>query len=166
MNPRNRWILAAALLLPAGSALADRGDVFLSLAPAVDVTEAGFGGALGVQVGVNPETDFFAEAHTTVSDPGDEDRDLESAFLLGSFYTPYFGEIRPRLGGSVGLLYRQDDEDDVQATAFNCGLHLQGVFDFSDGVRLFAEAHPNITFGEEGEATLLAKVGILFRLSK
>lgn len=166
MSPWNRWILASALLLPAGSALADRGDVFLSLAPVLDVFEPGFGGALGLQFGVNPETDLFVEANASVSDPGADDWGMESAFLLGSFYTPYAGEIRPRLGGSMGILYMQEDEDDVQEVGLNLGLHLQGLFDVSDAMRLFAEAHPSITFGEEGEFSVLAKVGVQFRLSK
>ncbi len=159
-------LLASALLLPAGSARADRGDAFLSLAPAVDVFEAGVGGALGAQFGVNPHFDLFLEADATVSDPGSDDRDLESAFLLGSYYAPYSGEIRPRLGASMGILYQQDDENDVQEMGVNFGLHLQGLFDLFDAVRLFAEIHPNVTAGGEGEFTVLAKAGILFRLSK
>jgi hypothetical protein len=166
MSPWNRWILATALLLPAGSALADRGDVFLSLAPAIDAFEPGFGGALGLQFGVNPETDLFAEYNASAADPGSGDWDVESSFLFGSFYTPYSGEIRPRLGGSLGLLYQYDDEDDLEEVGLNLGVHLQGLFDVSDAVRLFAEAHPSITFGEEGEFSVLAKAGILFRLSK
>lgn len=164
MKAVNRWILAAALLCP-GSALADRGDIFLTLAPAMDIFETGFGGALGLQFGVNPETDFFLEADVTASDIG-SDLGMQTQYLAGSFYTPYAGEIRPRLGGSLGVVHRMMDDASTHEVGFHAALHLQALYDASDAMRLFAEVDPYLSTGENGGFGTLVKLGLQFRLSK
>jgi hypothetical protein len=166
-----RPILAAGLaacfaLFHAVPAHAEKGDLFLSLAPAIDAFESdgpSLGGGLGLQLGVNESTDFFLESILTTRVDSDEDRTLETHGLLGSLYTPYFGEIRPRFGGSAGVVHVS--APDVDEVYFNLGLHLQGLYDASDAFRLFAEVHPNLTFGSNGGFSTLFKVGLTFRLS-
>lgn len=164
-----RSILAAGLLLgPAGSVLADHGDMFLSVAPAIDAFKTdgpSFGGSLGLQLGVNTETDFFLESTLTTRMDSNETNAVETRFLLGSMYTGMSGDIRPRFGGSGGIAYITDDggTDEVY---FNLGVHLQGLYDASDAVRLFVEANPNLTIGDNGGFSTLVKAGLLFRLTK
>jgi hypothetical protein len=162
-----RPILAACLaLFHAVPALAEKGDLFLSLAPAIDAFQSdgpSVGGGLGLQLGANESTDFFLESDLTTRVDSHDDRTLETRVLLGSLYTPYFGEIRPRFGGSAGVIHVS--APDVNEVYFNLGFHLQGLYDASDAVRLFAEAHPNLTFGSHGDFSTLIKVGLMFRLS-
>jgi hypothetical protein len=161
--------LSAGLLLGLGMAQADKGDIFLSVMPMVspfNSDEALFGGGASISVGANEMTDFQLELDYIVQ-PGyfDDDGVSETRYLLGSFFTPYFGDIRPRFGGSVGLAHvnAAGPGSDVP---FYAGLHLQGLFDMSSDTRLFAEANPCIFIGESGGFSTLFKVGVQFRLSK
>lgn len=165
-----RFIRAAALVLGAACAsFADRGDLFLSLAPVVDAmtpSEPAFGGSVSLQLGANEATDFLFETDITAAKDSDADESrIESRFLIGSLYTPFFGEIRPRFGGSGGIVSVQAPGG-INEAYFNLGFHLQGLYDVSDAVRLFAETHPNLTFGTHGSFSTLMKAGIIFRLSK
>lgn len=158
---------AAALTLALGAARADRGDLFLSLAPSVDAArtdEPAFGGFASLQLGANEATDLFVEAGWSGSrDAFAGDADMETRILIGSFYTPFFGEIRPRFGGSGGMVHLAGP-DGLNEVYLNLGLHLQGIYAVSDRFRLFAEAHPNITFGRDGEGSILVKAGFQVRL--
>ena len=144
-----RSILAAGLLLACSSAVhAENGDLFLSLAPAIDPFQSGgptFGGALALQYGVNSETDFFLESDVTTRLDSEEERAVETRLLLGSMYTAMAGDIRPRFGGSGGLAYVSGQDSEEEAY-FCLGFHLQGLYDASDAVRLFVEANPNLHF--------------------
>ncbi len=148
---------------------ADRGDLFLSVMPVVDpfhADGAAFGGGANLSMGVNERTDFQLETDLTVQQPGSNQSDyFETRYLLASFFTPYFGEIRPRFGGSMGLIHSYSS-DGINEVGFNAGVHLQGLYDFSQSLRFFAEANPNISFGKQGGFSTLFKLGIQFRLSK
>lgn len=166
----NRFLTAAALVLGAACASsADRGDLFLSLAPVIDAmkpSEPAYGGSVSLQLGANEATDFMFETDVTSSSDADTDENtIETRLLIGSLYTPYFGEIRPRFGGSGGVV-SVVAPGGVNEVYFNLGFHLQGLYDVSDTVRLFAEAHPNLTFGTHGRFSTMMKAGITFRLSK
>jgi hypothetical protein len=143
-------VRAASLALGLAVApFAAKGDLFLSLAPAVDPLRdpPAFGGGASLQLGVNEATDFFLEGIGTGSrGSGDDEDRVETRVLLGSFYTPFFGDIRPRFGGSGGLEY-VSAPGGVSDLYFNLGFHLQGLYDASDRFRLFAEVLPNLTFG-------------------
>lgn len=158
---------ALACLLALGAAHADKGDLFLSIAPAVDVSKTdqpAFGGAAALQLGANQWTDLTLEADWTgTRDSFRGDENMETRILLGSLYTPFFGEMRPRFGGSGGVIHVLGPKG-VDEVYFNLGFQLQGLYDVADAIRLFAEVHPNVTFGDEGEFSTLVKAGIQFRL--
>lgn len=162
------FCVSGLVLGTATAAFADKGDLFLSLAPVIDAAKPSapaFGGSASFQMGVNEATDFMLEGSATFATGSDDETTRETRLLLGSLYTPYFGDIRPRFGGSGGLVH-VDAPEGVDEVYLNLGFHLQGLYDASDRIRLFAEAHPNFTFGKHGEFSTLMKVGLLFRLSK
>jgi hypothetical protein len=147
----------------------DKGDVFLFGSVLTDPTVSGgpaFGGEAGVQLGANEKTDFQLSANVNAT-PGyfGSTGSLNARYLLTSYFTPYFGDIRPRLGGSVGLnqVLAHGGVNDV---LFNAGVHLQGLVALNPNVLLFGEVNPNMTFGDGGNFSTLIKLGILFRLSK
>lgn len=146
---------------------ADKGDLFLSIAPVVDASKTdrpAFGGAAALQLGANASTDLTLEADWTGTGKSlSGDGLMETRILLGSLYTPFFGEMRPRFGGSGGVIHVLGPRG-VDELYFNLGFHLQGLYDLADAIRLFAEVHPNVTFGDEGEFSTLVKAGIQFRL--
>jgi hypothetical protein len=161
--------LTAGLALGLGAAQADKGDVFLAVMPVVapfNSDEGMFGGGASISVGANEMTDFQLEVDYTVQ-PGyfDDDGVAETRYVLGSFFTPYFGDIRPRFGGSAGFTHVMAAGAGSEVL-FNAGLNLQGLFDLSSDTRLFAEANPSVSIGDEGGFSTLFKVGVQFRLSK
>jgi hypothetical protein len=152
------------------AALAERGDVFLSVGPALEpqrLGEPAFGGAAGVSFGVNELTDFQLEADWTANAGYFDDKGsggMFSRLLFVSYFTPYMGEIRPRFGGSFGLLHIRKTADDV--VCLDLGLHVQALYQATDALRLFAEAVPDISIGSEGGFSTVFKAGLQFRLSK
>lgn len=160
-----KTVLASLLVLAA--AHAGKGDLFLSIAPAVDASKTDqpvFGGAAALQLGANQWTDLTLEADWTgTRESFRGDGAMETRILLGSLYTPFFGEMRPRFGGSGGVIHVLGPRG-VDEVYFNLGFQLQGLYDVADAIRLFAEVHPNVTFGDEGEFSTLVKAGIQFRL--
>ena len=169
MKPAPSLLGAALAMLMGlgGAAHADKGDLFLSVAPMVDAVKTdqpAFGGAAALQLGANPWTDFTLEADWTGTGKSlSGDGVMETRILLGSLFTPFFGEMRPRFGGSGGVIHVQGPKG-VDEVYFNLGFQLQGLYDASDAIRLFAEVHPNATFGDEGEFSTLVKAGIQVRL--
>jgi hypothetical protein len=161
--------LAASFVFCLSQANADKGDIFLAVMPVVAPFNSGegmFGGGANVSIGANENTDFQLEMDWTAQPAYfDNDGVAETRLLLGSFFTPYFGDIRPRFGGSAGFAHVTGFSD-LNEVAFNAGLHLQGLFDMSSNTRLFAEANPSISIGDSGGFSTLFKVGIQFRLSK
>jgi len=154
----------------AAMASAAKGDLFLSIAPAVDPSREplAVGGDVSLQLGVNDATDFMFEAASLGSFGSGADQDRsDTRLLVGSYYTPYFGDIRPRFGGSVGLDYVSGPRGgDKSAVGVNLAFYLQGLYDVSDRMRLFMEAQPQLNTGTLGGFSTLLKVGLLFRLGK
>ena len=163
------FVVSMCLTFGLHAVKADRGDMFLSVMPMVSPftsSEAMFGGGLNLSMGANERTEIQFELDWTAQ-PGyfDNQGFTETRYLIGSLFTPYFGDIRPRFGGSFGLIHALGSGG-VSEVGFNTGVHLQGLWDLSQAVRLFAEANPNFSFGKYADLSTLIKVGMQFRLTK
>jgi hypothetical protein len=154
-------------------AQAGRGDMFLTVSAISDpflLEEPALGGQLGLEMGLNEKTDFFAAASFT---PSIESFSAEGPqtykLILGSWFTPYFGEIRPRIGGYAGYAII-----DVPVTknivSFNMGVALQGYWQVNDGTALSATVSPNWLIGSNedlsSDMSMPISLTLHFRLGK
>jgi hypothetical protein len=148
----------------------EKGDIMLNAAVAVDPvieTGPGFGGELGLELGVNEYTDFQLNIDYLISqDFISEDGILNNRYYVASYYTPYFGEIRPRIGGSLGLIYIDDEISQIDEVLFFAGFHIQGIMNLSDFLNLYGDISPKISFGKGGGFSTVIKIGLQFRLTK
>ena len=164
-----RNISCLMLVCACVAAYCDKGDVFLFgslLTDPFQTNGPAFGGEGGLQFGVNDRTDLQLSANVNAT-PGylDSTGILNARYLLTSYFTPYFGDIHPRLGGSMGLIQIADHAG-FNKFFFDAGFHLQGLMNLNSSAMLFAEVNPNFTFGDAGNFSTLVKLGILLRLSK
>jgi hypothetical protein len=155
------------------SAQAGRGDLFLTVSALSDpflLDEPSLGGQLGLEMGVNDRTDFFAAASLSPSLKSfSEDGPQTYRLLLGSWFSPYFGEIRPRIGGYAGYAIIGVPQT-KNVASFNVGMALQGLWQVNDGMALAATISPNLLLGSsediESNFSLPIALSLQFRLGK
>lgn len=159
------WAFGALLFGLTVSARAERGDLFLELAPRAsfggDSLGPGIGGALGLSFGANERTDLGLLLHFDQhpGEDGGEDAQ-EIGAVLTSFFTPYLGDFRPRFGAHLGFSLFDEEP------ALSAGVDLQALYQPNDRVQFHAGIVPDFLFGKESQFFLRVPVGVRIRLGR
>lgn len=147
----NKWLVSGILACSAAST-ASEGDLLLEIGPqAVGRTYAGYkspmlGGTVSVLKGFNDQTDIGIVASF---DYGQGELGLpdQSWTTLGfqSWYTAFSGDLRPQIGGSVGLTLDGDGNGMLNFTG-----RFRGLMELSTKFRLYAGGALGTDIGDEG----------------
>ncbi len=119
---------------------------------------AGIGAQVGYEKGFNDQTDIGLRinysSHTIKEiDPVEALIDMQVyGISFITMYSPYPGDIRPRLGGLIGI--QQGEKLGISNSFFNLGASFQCVFDFKGPQDIFIEAQPGVSLGVDPEATI------------
>jgi hypothetical protein len=161
-------VLLVSLLL-FGLAVADEGENAIQVGPLVafgmsDVFEGtGFGANVALNMGFSEQTDMvfhFNGAQFRKS----ADKSYFTSVLFGSYFTPHFGDIRPRFGGVLGGNYIKSElVDELQFTA---GGDFQILFDRASGFDFLIGMQPLISFGSEGSLIIQTYFSLYFDISE
>ncbi len=146
----------------------DKGDIFFSVKGVTSILlEDTFsaGGDLGIEFGFNERTDFSINGSFLYGPETDEfDGFILTDLAFSSFFTPYFGDIRPRIGGKVGICdFRQNEADEIMPLI---GVPIQALITLNPSLMLLGEVSPALAFGEKSFFDVSLRAGIKFRLSK
>lgn len=108
-------IVFAILVGLASTSWASEGDLLVDLSPTAvfqstnHVSNPGMGGTLGLTWGFNDHTDIGGYFHFDNADfDGTQNTIQAYTFGLQSWFTPMSGDIRPQVGGRMGLTYIED----------------------------------------------------------
>ena len=166
-----RNLLFAALLLPLAIWAEDQAT-FLDVGVNSILLrgQAGIGGNVALQMGVNSRTDFELRAlaaqapNATVNSSGEAKDLLKVGAQFISWYTPYFGQIRPQFGGHLGAIYQKGG--DINNTVMDLGLNARAIFCASDRWRFYLEGSWQAGFGKDGDISENIGAGLMFRIGK
>jgi hypothetical protein len=163
-NPLFRICLG--LLILCSVAFAERGDKFIDLQatvePVSDFNTLPAGGQASFQFGVNENTDMGISAGALVIDDSVAGNITKMNFRLSSYFTPYFGELRPKFGGSIGLAkFSNQTKPD-----FDLAAHVMGLYDMSGSLRMYVEVSPGLIMGKSSSFYTDIGLGVQFRLGK
>jgi len=146
-----KWLLSG-ILACATLSTASEGDLLLEIGPqAVGRTYDGYkspmiGGTISILTGFNDLTDIGLVASF---DHGQGERGLsdQSWTTIGiqSWYTAFNGDIRPQIGGSVGLTLDGDGNGMLNLTG-----RMRGLMELSTRFRLYAGGALGTDIGDEG----------------
>ncbi|MBF0433548.1 MAG: hypothetical protein HQK83_19880 [Fibrobacteria bacterium] len=165
-----RFILVLSFLsLISSAAVADRGDIFLNIKGVTTLFYEDFsaGGQAGIGFGINEKTEIQLNAVYLIGPKtSSSDGFFMTRFNVTSFYTPYFGDIMPRIGGFFGFVFLEHDGKDIYELMPMVGVPLQGVVNLSSSLGLVGEVAPAVAFGKESFFDVAVKLGFRFRLSK
>ena len=137
-----------------------------SLAGNENHSSLGLGVKLGYQMGINDRTDFSFDGIINVFSANQTNMDplLQGQFTFSSFYTPYFGQIRPLLGGSFGVLsHTLNGETSVGLIA---GIPLRILYDAGDRMNFLFGVEPKFSFGDISSLQMAFNMGIQFRIGE
>lgn len=158
-------MIAAGLLACAAAVSASEGDLLIEVGPqAVGRTYTGFqvpmiGGTISVLKGFNDQTDIGITAsfdHGTSKYDGAPSHNW-TTLGLQSWYTVFNGDIRPEIGGSVGMTIDSDGNG-----MFNLTGRMRGVMELSTKFRLYAGAAVGGDIGDEGCTFVKGEFGAQF----
>lgn len=160
-----RTSLFLALVLACG-AMASEGDLLLETGVAAvgrtvqNHSFPGLGASAAVLSGFNDRTDIGLAASWDHLNGKNGAGDLDvSTVAIQSWFTAYTGDIRPQVGGAVGVSV--DGET-------NASLHLaaraRAVMELSTKFRLFAGAAVGGDIGDEGSSFVRGEFGAQFLL--
>ena len=162
---KTKWLLLG-MLTCVGSALASEGDLLIDVGPqAVFRTYTGYespmiGGTVSVLKGFNDQTDIglsvaFDHANGLLKGPDQN----WTTVALQSWYTAYNGDIRPQMGGSVGVT--MDGEGNAM---FHLAARARGLMELSTSFRLYAGGAVGGDVGDAGSSFVKAEFGAQFLL--
>lgn len=157
-------ILACALGFVA-AASASEGDLLVEIGPqAVFRTYTGYqtpmlGGTASVLTGFNDQTDIgitVSVDHATSEASGGPSQTWTTVGVQ-SWYTAFNGDIRPQIGGSVGMTIDGDGNG-----MLNLAARMRGVIELSTKFRLYAGAAVGGDIGDEGSTFAKGEFGAQF----
>jgi len=162
------WVLLLGTLVTFAEDQATFAD--LAFTSCMRGTKVGVGGQLGIQYGINALTDF--ELRAVGMNIPEFSRDAngnavslnKGSILFLSWYTPYFGDIRPQVGAHFGATYQKGGE--IDNVVVDLGAHLRMLFDANDRIRLYFEGAVQAGLGKDGDFTQTIGGGILLRMGK
>lgn len=146
-----KWILSGLLACSVAS-VASEGDLLIDVGPAaVGRTYSGFefpmmGAEVAVLKGFNDQTDIGLAASFDYGKGKDDGPSVTWTTIgIQSWYTVFNGDIRPQIGGTMGIT--MDSES-------NASLHLaarmRGIMELSTSFRLYAGAAVGGDMGDAG----------------
>lgn len=158
-----KWILSAFLVC-AASGLASEGDFLIDVGPqAVGRTYTGYqspmlGGSVALLKGFNDRTDIgvmaafdFAKKDTRPSNQ------TWTTLGIQSWYTAFNGDIRPQIGGAVGLTVDGDGN-----ALFHLSGRMRGLMELSTNFRLYAGGSAGADIGDYGGMFVKGEFGAQF----
>ena len=146
-----KWILSGILACSMAS-LASEGDLLIDVGPAaVGRTYSGFevpmlGAQFSVLKGFNDQTDIGLAASFDYG-KGKYDGPSVTWTTVGiqSWFTGFNGDIRPQIGGTMGIT--MDSEGNAM---LHLAARMRGLMELSTGFRLFAGAAAGGDIGDAG----------------
>jgi len=159
----HKW-LAILPFACAAAVSASEGDFIIEVGPqAVGRTITGFqspmmGLTASVLSGFNDRTDIGVTASVDFAkeELGD-DHQTWTTLGIQSWYTAFNGDIRPQIGGSVGITMDGDGNGMMNLTG-----RMRGVMELSTRFRLYAGAAIGGDIGDEGSSFVKGEFGAQF----
>ncbi len=107
-----------------------------------------FGGLLGVQYAFNDQTNFLINGEYIQSRIENIDEKLDQKrFTFTSLFTPYFGDIYPKFGGTFGIMH-ETFKSSVDEVYVMVGADFVTAAQFGETMEGFFKVSPTLTFGE------------------
>lgn len=149
-----------------GTVSASEGDMLFEFGPyainrtVLDRAPMGLGGTMSVLAGFNSRTDLglsISMDHLAGRKGG---MDLTSGSMdFQSFYTAFNGDIRPQVGGSMGIGYNSDGD-----VSLHLGGRIRALFELNTQFRIYTGAGIGADLGENGSTSTRAEFGGQFLL--
>jgi len=159
----HKW-LAIVPFACAAVVSASEGDFIIEVGPqAVARTYSGYqspmmGGTVSVLSGFNDRTDIGVTASVDFAKQEiGNDHQVWTTLGIQSWYTAFNGDIRPQIGGSVGITMDGDGNGMMNLTG-----RMRGVMELSTRFRLYAGAAIGADIGDEGSSFVKGEFGAQF----
>lgn len=164
-------ILFLSLMICSVSAFAVKGDSFLDVAPAIsfvgqsNLKQPNYGLSLGYMFGVNDRTDLsiYGDVYIGQSDFVGVEKYLSTSVGFRSYFTPYYGDIRPMFGLGMGMSYQKQGKL-IDNALFKASAHARILYDASDVIKVFTEFEPSIYIGTDPHMDFAIHIGAQLRL--
>lgn len=170
MKCMKAFLLGLATVVASG--FAGEGDHFLDIAPGIafvghsDLKQPAYGTSLGYLWGINEWTDLEAVGDFYIAQSSHDgvDNYLSGSLGLRSYFTPYFGDIRPMFGLGLALAYQKQEDEGIDNALFKASFHARILYDASDRIKVFSEFEPNIQLGSDLHGDFVIHLGAQIRL--
>lgn len=156
--------LAAVLAVSASCALASEGDLLIDAGVVAGsrtytaYENPNLGGMVSILKGFNDQTDIglivSVDHANGLLDGPDQ---VWTTVGLQSWFTAFGGDIRPQIGGSVGVAMDGDSN-----AMFHLAGRMRGVIELSTAFRLFAGAAVGADIGDYGSISTKGEFGAQF----
>jgi hypothetical protein len=157
-------LLAILPFVCAAAVSASEGDFLIEVGPqAVGRTISGYqspmmGGTVSVLSGFNDQTDIGVTASFDFGKTEDGKANQSWTTVgIQSWYTAFSGDIRPQIGGSVGMTMDGDGNGMMNLTG-----RMRGLMELSTRLRLYAGAAVGGDIGDQGCMFVRGEFGAQF----